>query len=127
MFNGNDVAMNALGELKKSKDPREKVMGYEALLSFVGPYSNFMMANQRIGVQQAGQQIQAGMPAQRARVDTLSTVAGGGGTVPLQDDPAGYAPSAPPGTGATQAASAWYNQSRVPISMSGGAMKPFWK
>jgi hypothetical protein len=52
MFNGNDVAMNALGQLKKSKDPREKVMGYEALLSFVGPYSNFMMANRSAGIRQ---------------------------------------------------------------------------
>jgi hypothetical protein len=52
MFNGNDVAMNALGQLKKSKDPREKVMGYEALLSFVGPYSNFMMANRNAGIRQ---------------------------------------------------------------------------
>jgi hypothetical protein len=48
MFSGNDVAMNALGELKKSKDPREKVMGYEALLSFAGPYSNFMNAQGRM-------------------------------------------------------------------------------
>jgi hypothetical protein len=52
MFSGNDVAMNALGQLKKSKDPREKVMGYEALLSFVGPYSNFMMANRSAGIRQ---------------------------------------------------------------------------
>jgi hypothetical protein len=52
MFKGNDMAMNALGELKKSKDPREKVMGYEALLSFVGPYSNFMMANRNAGIRQ---------------------------------------------------------------------------
>ncbi len=50
MFNGNDAAMNALGQLKKSKDPREKVMGYEALLSFAGPYSNFMMANRSAGI-----------------------------------------------------------------------------
>jgi hypothetical protein len=48
MFKGNDMAMNALGELKKSKDPREKVMGYEALLSFAGPYSNFMNAQGRM-------------------------------------------------------------------------------
>jgi hypothetical protein len=52
MFNNNDMAMNALGQLKKSKDPREKVMGYEALLSFVGPYSNFMMANRSAGIRQ---------------------------------------------------------------------------
>jgi hypothetical protein len=53
MFSGNDVAMNALGQLKKSKDPREKVMGYEALLSFVGPYSNYMMANRSAGIRES--------------------------------------------------------------------------
>jgi hypothetical protein len=88
---------------------------------------NAQLGSQRNMTAQAGQQIQAGMPAQRARIDTQSTIAGGGGTVPLQDDPMGYSPSAPPGTGATQAASAWYNQSRVPTSMAGGGMKPFWK
>jgi hypothetical protein len=79
MFNGNDVAINALGELKKSKDPREKVMGYEALLSFVGPYSNFMMANQRIGVQQAGQAQAARMPGVRNQAAAQAQVAAGQG------------------------------------------------
>jgi len=79
MFSGNDVAMNALGELKKSKDPREKVMGYEALLSFVGPYSNFMMANQRIGVQQAGQAQAARMPSVRNQAAAQAQVAAGQG------------------------------------------------
>jgi hypothetical protein len=79
MFSGNDVAINALGELKKSKDPREKVMGYEALLSFVGPYSNFMMANQRIGVQQAGQAQAARMPGVRNQAAAQAQVAAGQG------------------------------------------------
>ena len=78
MFNKNDVAMNALGELKKSKDPREKVMGYEALLSFVGPYSNFMMANERIGVQQAGQMMNS--PGARATLANQQDVASEGGS-----------------------------------------------
>jgi hypothetical protein len=109
------------------KNDNDWYQASEAFMPILPSLINLQLGQDRLGVQQAGQQIQAGMPAQRARVDTLSTVAGGGGTVPLQDDPAGYAPSAPPGTGATQAASAWYNQSRVPTSMSGGAMKPFWK
>jgi len=79
MFKDNDMAMNALGELKKSKDPREKVMGYEALLSFVGPYSNFMMANQRIGVQQAGQAQAARMPGVRNQAAAQAQVAAGQG------------------------------------------------
>ena len=99
----------------------------ETIVPLLPSMINAQLGSQRNMTAQAGQQIQAGMPAQRARVDTLSTIAGGGGTVPLQDDPMGYSPSAPPGTGATQAASAWYNQSRVPTSMAGGGMKPFWK
>lgn len=99
----------------------------ETIVPLLPSMINAQLGQQRNLTTQAGQQIQAGMPGQRARLNTQSTIAGGGGTVPLQDDPAGYAPFAPPGTGATQAASAWYNQSRVPTSMSGGAMKPFWK
>ena len=81
MFQGNDVAMNALGELKKSKDPREKVMGYEALLSFVGPYSNFMMANRNAGIRENQQTLTARMPAQRAAVTAQAQVAAGQGRV----------------------------------------------
>jgi hypothetical protein len=81
MFKGNDMAMNALGELKKSKDPREKVMGYEALLSFAGPYSNFMMANRNAGIRENQQTLTARMPAQRAAVTAQAQVAAGQGRV----------------------------------------------
>ena len=106
---------------------RERRMASLFTAQNFGALSQFAVAGMRDSTMQAGQQIQAGMPEQRVRLNTQSTIAGGGGTVFLQDDPAGYAPSASPGTGATQAASAWYNQPRVPTSMSGGAMKPFWK
>ncbi len=90
MFNNNDMAMNALGELKKSKDPREKVMGYEALLSFVGPYSNFMMANRNAGIREDQQTLTARMPAQRAAVTAQAQVAAGQGrmtTMPSNINP----------------------------------------
>jgi hypothetical protein len=77
MFNGNDVAMNALGELKKSKDPREKIMGYEALLSFVGPYSNFMMANRNAGIRENQQALNS--PGARALVSNQQDVINQGG------------------------------------------------
>jgi hypothetical protein len=78
MFQGNDMAMNALGELKKSKDPREKVMGYEALLSFVGPYSNFMMANRNAGIRENQQMLNS--PGARAVVTNQQDVMGQGGS-----------------------------------------------
>jgi hypothetical protein len=81
MFSGNDVAMNALGELKKSKDPREKVMGYETLFSLMGPYSNFVNAQGRIGVQQQGQALTAAMPNLRNAAAAQAQVAAGQGTM----------------------------------------------
>jgi hypothetical protein len=77
MFSENPNAMNALSELKKSKNPYEAVMGYEALFNMAGPMSNAMMAGRRVDVTQQGQQIQAGMPAQRAGIDNATDVAGG--------------------------------------------------
>jgi len=81
MFSGNDAAMNALSELKKSKDPREKIMGYEALLSFVGPYSNFMMANRNAGIRENQQALTAAMPNLRAQQNAAAQVAAGQGRV----------------------------------------------
>lgn len=57
MFSQNPDAMGALGNLQKEKDPRKKVMGYEQLFSLVGPMSNMMMAQGRMGIQQQGQQL----------------------------------------------------------------------
>ena len=60
---------------------------------------------------QRGQALTAALPGMRNAANTAATVAGGGGTVPLQDNPADYTPIDAPGTGAIQAAGAWYNQS----------------
>jgi hypothetical protein len=81
MFSGNDVAMNALGELKKSKDPREKVMGYETLFSLMGPYSNFMMANRNAGIRENQQALTAAMPNLRNAAAAQAQVAAGQGTM----------------------------------------------
>jgi hypothetical protein len=78
MFSENPDAMGALGNLQKEKDPRKKVMGYEQLFSLVGPMSNFMMANQRIGVQQAGQMMNS--PGARATLANQQDVASEGGS-----------------------------------------------
>lgn len=57
MFSQNPDAAAAFGNLQKEKDPRKKVMGYEQLFSLVGPMSNMMMAQGRMGIQQQGQQL----------------------------------------------------------------------
>jgi hypothetical protein len=90
MFNQNPDAMGALSNLQKEKDPRKKVMGYDQLFSLVGPMSNMMMAQGRMGIQQQGQQIQAGMPAQRAQINAAAQVAAGQGrrtTLPSSINP----------------------------------------
>lgn len=80
MFSQNPDAMGALGNLQKEKDPRKKVMGYEQLFSLVGPMSNMMMAQGRMGMQQQGQQIQREMPTRRAMTNAAAQVASGQGT-----------------------------------------------
>ena len=79
MFSENPDAMGALGNLQKEKDPRKKVMGYEQLFSLVGPMSNMMMAQGRMGVQQDQQQLTARLPDLRNQATNTATVAGQGG------------------------------------------------
>jgi hypothetical protein len=81
MFANNPDAMGALGNLKKEKDPRKKVMGYEQLFSLVGPMSNMMMAQGRMGIQQDQQALTAAMPRARAVTQAQAQVAAGQGTV----------------------------------------------
>ena len=69
MFSQNPDAAAAFGNLQKEKDPRKKVMGYEQLFSLVGPMSNMLMAQGRLGVQQAGQAQAARMPGLRDQAD----------------------------------------------------------
>jgi hypothetical protein len=79
MFRDNPDASAAFGNLQKEKDPRKKVMGYEQLFSLVGPMSNMMMAQGRMGVQQDQQQLSARMPDLRNQANNTATVTGQGG------------------------------------------------
>jgi hypothetical protein len=80
MFKDNPDASAAFGNLQKEKDPRKKVMGYEQLFSLVGPMSNMMMAQGRMGVQQQGQQMNS--PGARAAAANAATVAQRGSMIP---------------------------------------------
>jgi hypothetical protein len=73
MFRDNPDASAAFGNLQKEKDPRKKVMGYEQLFSLVGPMSNMMMAQSRLGVQQQA-------PIAAANLQNLGAVSRGEGT-----------------------------------------------
>ena len=77
MFSQNPDAAAAFGNLQKEKDPRKKVMGYETLFGMVGPMSNMMMAQGRMGIQQQGQQIQQNAPIRRAQVNAAAQAAAG--------------------------------------------------
>jgi hypothetical protein len=77
MFSGNKDAMQAFADIKATEDPREKVMGYEQLFSMLGPMSNMMMANQRVGVQQQGQMMNS--PGVRAAVTNQTAITNQGG------------------------------------------------
>jgi hypothetical protein len=86
MFQNNPQAAQALADLKKEKDPYARTMGYEALLSFVGPYSNFMMANRNAGIRENAPFVGAGLK-------NAANIAGGNATY---TPPAGMAPVEPP-------------------------------
>lgn len=81
MFQNNPQAAQALADLKKEKDPYARTMGYEALLSFAGPYSNFMMANRSAGIRENAQALTAAMPRVREAAAAQGRVAAGQGTM----------------------------------------------
>lgn len=122
MYPGMKSAFTALGKM----DPRTRRLASMSILDNLGAISQLGIAGMNNQTRQNQQALTAALPDLRNRAQTDATIAGGGGTVPL-DDPSGSAPAAQPGTGALQAASAWYNQSAVPTSMSRGSMQPFWK
>jgi hypothetical protein len=53
MFKDNPAVGDFLGNLRKEKNYRMKIAGYNALFNMAGPISNSMMAQQRVGAQQA--------------------------------------------------------------------------
>jgi hypothetical protein len=48
-----EKGLQAEGNLRKEKNYRMKIAGYNALFNMAGPISNSMMAQQRVGAQQA--------------------------------------------------------------------------
>jgi len=77
MFSENKDAMQAFADLRAAEDPREKVMGYEQLFSMLGPMSNMMMAQDRLGVQQQGQMMNS--PGVRAAIGNQTAITNEGG------------------------------------------------
>jgi Skp family chaperone for outer membrane proteins len=96
MFQNNPQAAQALADLKKEKDPYARTMGYEALLSFAGPYSNFVMANRNAGIRENQQQLTAAMPGLRNQATAQAQVAAGQGR--MTGLPPGVNPAAIPTT-----------------------------
>jgi len=52
----------------------------EAFMPILPSLINLQLGQDRLGLQQSGQQIQAGVPAQRAQINAAAQVAAGGGT-----------------------------------------------
>jgi hypothetical protein len=67
----------ALGKM----DSRTRRMASMSILDNLGAVSQLGIAGMRNTTTQAGQQIQAGMPSQRARIDAATQVASGQGRV----------------------------------------------
>jgi hypothetical protein len=116
--------------------PEYKAMGLQGqsalhsnIWGSLGAISQLRMAGMRDSTQRAGQDLAAVLPDLRNRSDANSLVAGGEGTVMLPPAPEGaYTPTMTPSPDAMSAAGAWYNQSRqTPVSISGGAMRPFYR
>lgn len=89
MFKDNPDAAAAFGNLQKEKDARKKVMGYEALFSMVGPMSNMMMAQGRLGLQQQAPYVDQMLDNQRDVAGGKATwTPGGGGSTTAPIEPA---------------------------------------
>jgi hypothetical protein len=122
-------SMNKMVKGLSELDPRTRGMASAQVLGNFGALSQFAMAGMRDSTQRAGQDLTAMLPDLRNRSDANSLVAGGEGTVMLPPAPEGaYTPTMTPSPDAMSAAGAWYNQSRqTPVSISGGAMRPFYR
>jgi hypothetical protein len=60
MFKDDPAIGGLLGSLRKEKNARMKIAGYNALFNMAGPISNSQMAQQRFGVQQGAPAAAAG-------------------------------------------------------------------
>lgn len=130
MFKDNPAVSGLIGNLRKEKNARMKIAGYNALFNMAGPISNSQMANRNAGIRENA-------PIMNAGLQGAERVAGGEGTVPLPDEPplpvqddSTLPPSQPrqPSPDALTAADAWYNQSKGNSGMiQSGAMRPFYR
>jgi hypothetical protein len=80
MFKDDPAIGGLLGNLRKEKNARMKIAGYNALFNMAGPISNSQMAQQRFGVQQAGQMMNS--PGARAAATNAATVQQRGTMIP---------------------------------------------
>jgi hypothetical protein len=90
MYPGMKSTYGALGKM----DPRTRRMASMSILDNLGAVSQLGIAGMRNTTTQAGQQIQAGMPSQRARIDAATQVASGQGR--MTQMPANINPSVIP-------------------------------
>lgn len=72
MFKDDPAIGGLLGNLRKEKNARMKIAGYNALFNMAGPISNSQMAQQRFSVQQNA-------PALNAGLKNATNIAGQGG------------------------------------------------
>ena len=130
MFKDNPAVSGLIGNLRKEKNARMKIAGYNALFNMAGPISNSQMANRNAGIRENA-------PIMNAGLQGAERIAGGEGTVPLPEEPplpvmddSTLPPSQPrqPSPDVLTAADAWYNQSKGNGGMfQTGAMPPFYR
>ena len=79
MFKDNPAVGGYLADLRKQKDPRMKIAGYNALFNMAGPISNSQMAQRNAGIREEQQNLTAAGPAIRAANTNAAAVSSQGG------------------------------------------------
>jgi hypothetical protein len=79
MFKDNPAVGGYLADLRKQKDPRMKIAGYNALFGLAGPMSNAMMAQRNAGIRQDQQNLAAAAPTIRTVNTNAAAVNSQGG------------------------------------------------
>ena len=72
MFKGNPAVGSYLSELRKVKNPMERISGYESLFGLAGPMSNAMMAQGRFDQAQVASTAAPGMKLYNDNQKTIS-------------------------------------------------------
>jgi hypothetical protein len=79
MFKDNPAVGGYLADLRKQKDPRMKIAGYNALFGLAGPMSNAMMSQRNAGIRQDQQTLAAVAPTIRSANTNAAAVSSQGG------------------------------------------------